>query len=914
MRRVRSHFSGPHLVLLVCCVLLRAEQASAQEDRWVFIGGPPHGPVIELEVAPSNRKVLYAGDAYGRVFSSRNGGDSWTGFFVEGDSLQRPILDLAVHPTDADIVYCIVDTWIYRSLDGGRSWQQRPGNSHKLAVSPTHPDRVYSDMGRSDDAGLSWRGVPLPPVPSNRRVPRALAVSPGDEPVLFWSSRSKVYRSLDLGQSWEETMPRAANDIAFRPGEPPVTYAATTDAGVYTSLDLGATWSISVRGLTYQANGKPRAPEVLAVVPHPQRLDEVYAGVSGKGQGVFRSTNRGASWRRFQEIAWPGARRLVHLGGERLMLSSGSGRTGSGPIYRSQDGGVNWALSGVGIGWGRVFGYGRSQAHPLVVVGRNGTGQTGQYWSSDRGLSWRPMDELGSSFEFFEEGYEEGERRGIVHHPTDDSVRFARTHLTVEISVDAGRYWEPVSRRFGFQGEPELLFLDPDDSQQLYLGTSHGFYRYRFSRRLRSVPPQPTASFATLPKRGTWTHYFPGQVQYALARHGKRVWALGSQLRAVEEGQAEIFSNGALPRRFPRGTNYQAALAVDAEGRVWVSSNLSRFDGQIWEAMAPELVGRLNYQGEYYALASLLLLSDGRVWAGSQEYGQGLVNGGLFELQGTDGVKQRPSVPDPFNINVLAEGPDGVLWVGSGSVVRGTDPPAGGLSSWDGTSWRTFDVREGLAHPYVRDIVFAPNGELWLATDGGLTRFDGEFGRSYTPANSALGHSRVLAVAVDSLGVVWAGTAAGLTRFDGSHWTNYVPADGLTGPQVRDVLIDSRGQVWAATSSGLSVLDYGARSTALGETAVGLPPSFALGAAFPNPFNGGTAITYQLPRAGRAELVLYNAVGQPVRRLVDGVQAAGSHRVVWDGTAAGRRLGSGVYFYRLRAAGSQASRPLVLLE
>ena len=57
------------------------------------------------------------------------------------------------------------------------------------------------------------------------------------------------------------------------------------------------------------------------------------------------------------------------------------------------------------------------------------------------------------------------------------------------------------------------------------------------------------------------------------------------------------------------------------------------------------------------------------------------------------------------------------------------------------------------------------------------------------------------------------------------------------------------------------------------------PAQTALLANYPNPFNGRTQIAYRLAAPGRVRLAIYNALGQPVRTLVDQVQAAGAYQV-----------------------------------
>jgi len=83
----------------------------------------------------------------------------------------------------------------------------------------------------------------------------------------------------------------------------------------------------------------------------------------------------------------------------------------------------------------------------------------------------------------------------------------------------------------------------------------------------------------------------------------------------------------------------------------------------------------------------------------------------------------------------------------------------------------------------------------------------------------------------------------------------------------------------------------------------------------PNPFNPVTTISFDLARAGRVELEVFDASGRRVKSLVDGTRSSGHHEVQWNGTDdGGRVVASGVYHYRLRTDGVEQSRPMVLLK
>jgi hypothetical protein len=89
-----------------------------------------------------------------------------------------------------------------------------------------------------------------------------------------------------------------------------------------------------------------------------------------------------------------------------------------------------------------------------------------------------------------------------------------------------------------------------------------------------------------------------------------------------------------------------------------------------------------------------------------------------------------------------------------------------------------------------------------------------------------------------------------------------------------------------------------------------------LGQNYPNPFNPVTRIEYKLPgNRTRVSVVVYDVSGRKVRTLVNGEKDAGRHVVDWDGRdEGGRPVGSGVYFYRMVAAGFSDVRKMVLLK
>jgi len=88
------------------------------------------------------------------------------------------------------------------------------------------------------------------------------------------------------------------------------------------------------------------------------------------------------------------------------------------------------------------------------------------------------------------------------------------------------------------------------------------------------------------------------------------------------------------------------------------------------------------------------------------------------------------------------------------------------------------------------------------------------------------------------------------------------------------------------------------------------PQAFVLNQNFPNPFNPFTSIEYSIPGTGHVRLEIYNAAGQCIDVLVDGIRKAGTHMAVWN---TGNHA-SGVYFYRLQYGAYSGIKKMTLVR
>jgi hypothetical protein len=89
-----------------------------------------------------------------------------------------------------------------------------------------------------------------------------------------------------------------------------------------------------------------------------------------------------------------------------------------------------------------------------------------------------------------------------------------------------------------------------------------------------------------------------------------------------------------------------------------------------------------------------------------------------------------------------------------------------------------------------------------------------------------------------------------------------------------------------------------------------LPSSFSLHSNYPNPFNANTIISYDLPKEADVKLEIFDLLGRKVATLTEGMQQAGTHKAIWDGSG----HSSGIYFYRLKAGDFTDIKKMTLLK
>ncbi|WP_282054854.1 WD40/YVTN/BNR-like repeat-containing protein [Maribacter luteus] len=250
------------------------------------------GRINDMEVHPTNSRIIYAGTAGGGVWKSNDAGTTFNPIF---DDYCQSIGAVALNPNDPDntIYVGTGETWtrnsvsvgdgLYKSTDGGANWRKLGfDKSERIAniiVNPKNPKEVYVAV-----LGALW----------------------GD------SEERGVYKSTDAGETWNKLLyinPKTGcADLAMDPNDPNVLYASMWEfrrtgwsfesggenSALYKSTDGGANWSKIHNGFP---SGKLGRLGIAVAPSNPNVLYTVIEAEKDERKGLYRSDDAGKSWK-----------------------------------------------------------------------------------------------------------------------------------------------------------------------------------------------------------------------------------------------------------------------------------------------------------------------------------------------------------------------------------------------------------------------------------------------------------------------------------------------------------------------------------------------------------------------------------------------------------------------------------------
>ncbi|HEU4769038.1 MAG TPA: two-component regulator propeller domain-containing protein [Pyrinomonadaceae bacterium] len=335
--------------------------------------------------------------------------------------------------------------------------------------------------------------------------------------------------------------------------------------------------------------------------------------------------------------------------------------------------------------------------------------------------------------------------------------------------------------------------LFEDREGNIWVGTMSGLDRFRDSVVATFSMNQGLAS----PRVRSVVADRNGGIWFATPNHVNR-WN-GGQIEVLNINAPQRDGNGFKPN----------SLFQDHAGRIWVTTPL-----EFGYLDNDRFISISTVRGAVVAIAQD---TEKTLWFANE-------HAGLFEVSGEKVVQQIPwsRLGRNDHVSVMAADPKGGIWLGFflGGVVYYND----------GQVRASYSTANGVPAGRVSDLYFEPDGALWIATQGGLSRYKN--GRFVTlTAENGLPCDGVHWVKEDDARSFWLYTPCGLVRVARTElaaWANAVDHDVNAKPKVWATLFDSSdgvrviasgnhfspqvarstdGKLWFSPGDGLSLID-----------------------------------------------------------------------------------------------------------
>ena len=421
------------------------------------------GRIDDIAVADSDPNIIYLGYAVGGVFKSENNGTTWEPVFDEQTTAS--IGDIAIHPTNANIVYVgtgepnnrqtsSFGDGIYKSIDAGRTWQhiglRETQTIARVVIDPRNPETVY-------------------------------VAAPGH---LFGPNKERgVYKTTDGGRNWnlvkfidEDT---GFTDIAIDPANTSILYAASYQrrrtgccfngggpgSALWKTTDGGKSWTKLTTGLPPGTYGR------IALDVSRSNPNVVYAQIEAgpTGQPMTTGANDpGAATENTPAgpAAVPGAPPATAQSGA-VAEAGGRGTVAAGGAGGGRGFAYNWcnnAGPGAGFGRGTQQAAGAKPIPPPLDPGRGGI-----FRSENKGGSWTHVSNCNPRPMYFSQ---------IRVDPSNDKAVYV-AGLPVMKSLDGGRTFVTLDQAGGNSSpghvDQHAIWIDPKNPKHLLIGNDGGF-------------------------------------------------------------------------------------------------------------------------------------------------------------------------------------------------------------------------------------------------------------------------------------------------------------------------------------------------------------------------------------------------------------------------------------------------------
>ncbi len=333
-----------------------------------------------VKVHPNDANKLYVGSPAGGLWTSSNGGSTWT---TNTDWVDQVIgcTDIAFDPNNNNIMYLATG-------DGDA------GDTYTIGLL------------KSTDAGLTWNRTGLQFYMANFRQMSKVSVNPANSNNIVVVTSGGIYRSMDAAATFTQVQTGSFKDMEFKPGDPNTMYAC--GSSFVRSTDAGATWTTIAGGLPAVAAVSRMAIAVTTADPNYIYMIVGKPAPAYGTEGFYRSTNGGTNWNKINTpdigtqqwydlciAASPNSANEVLIGGQTQFLktinggatwsASGAGThvdyhdvvyTGGTTVYMANDGGVyrstnsggSWSNLSNGLTIAQMYGFGQSANNPNLLI------------------------------------------------------------------------------------------------------------------------------------------------------------------------------------------------------------------------------------------------------------------------------------------------------------------------------------------------------------------------------------------------------------------------------------------------------------------------------------------------------------------------------------------------------------------
>jgi len=201
--------------VLAAAVICAAGALAVASPHWASLG-PDGGDARAFACDPKNPDRIYMGTMAGKLFVSNDGGGNWTRLAHLGAEDNYVIDNIAIDPNNTKIIY--VAAWgvgniggdFFRSKDAGKTWETIDALHGKslraIALANTDPETIVvgalDGVYRSSDGGNSWQQI-TPEHHAEMKNFESVAIDPKDPNVIYAGTWHLPWKTTDGGVNWK---------------------------------------------------------------------------------------------------------------------------------------------------------------------------------------------------------------------------------------------------------------------------------------------------------------------------------------------------------------------------------------------------------------------------------------------------------------------------------------------------------------------------------------------------------------------------------------------------------------------------------------------------------------------------------------------------------------------------------------